>query len=107
MINIYLNQVERELDALLVLQKQTNDHLRIAEDLYTVIDETSNHDALAVVALFNVIKRQNELESIQKNVELANKTIKNLHNVRRIQWKERTVERTADELEFGSNDSTL
>lgn len=107
MINIYLNQVERELDDLLVLQKVTNDYLRIAEDVYSVIDTTEGHPALEIIALFNVLKRQNELEVIQKNIELANKTIKDLHNVRRLQWKERKVERTADELEFGSGDSTL
>lgn len=103
MINIYLNQVERELDDLLVLQKKTNDFLRIAEDLYTVLEETEGHDALKMISLFNVLKRQNELETIQKNVELANKTIKSLHNVRRTQWKERIVERTSDDIEFNSD----
>lgn len=107
MINIYLNQVERELDELLALQKTTNDFLRIAEDTYTAIDETEGHEALKIISLFNVLKRQNELEVIQKNIELTNKTIKNLHLVRRTQWKERTIERTADDLEFGTRDPSV
>lgn len=107
MINIYLNQVERELDDLVLRQKATNDMLRIAEDTYSTIEETDGHEALKLVSLFNVLKRQNELEIIQKNIELANKTIKNLHLVRRTQWKERTIERTADDLEYGGSDPSI
>lgn len=99
MINIYLNQVERELDTLLDLQKTTNDFLRIAEDVYSAIDETEGHEALKLIALFNVEKRQNELEVIQRNIELANNTIKSMHTVRRARWKEKNFERTTEEPE--------
>jgi hypothetical protein len=99
MINIYLNQVEKELDQLLVLQKSTNDYLRIAEDIYSVIEPTENHEALKTIALFNVIKRQAELTAIESNIELAHKTIKDLHNVRRTQRKERSIEQRTEDFE--------
>ena len=98
MINIYLNQVEKELDQLLILQKSTSDYLRIAEDISSVIEKTPDHDALKIITLFNVVKRQTELIAIEANIELANKTIKDLHNVRRTQRKERSIEQRAEEL---------
>lgn len=100
MINIYLNQVEKELDLLLLHQKNTVDHLRIAEDIYSVITKSDDHVALEIIALFNVVKRQNELEAIQKNLELAQQTIKDLHNARLKTRKEHAIERTNIENEL-------
>lgn len=101
MINIYLNQVEKELDQLLLHEKNINDHLRIAENIYSVIEKTSDeHTALRLVTLFNVIKRQNELEAIQKNIQLAQSTIKDIHTVRITQRKERKIEQTDDNEGF-------
>ena len=97
MLNIYLNQVEQELDQLLILQKMTSDFLRIAEDIYSVIDASLDHDALKVVALFDIARRQAELTSIEVNIELAHQTIRDLHNIRRTQRKERSIEQRDDE----------
>lgn len=96
MINIYLNQAEKELDQMLARQKNINDYLRIAQDIYSVLEETEGHDAIKIIALFNVLKREIELEALEKNIELAQKTIKDLHNVRIQERKERIVERSND-----------
>lgn len=103
MINIYLNQVEKELDKMLLHEKNINDQLRIAEDVYSVIEKAEDtHIALKIIALFNVLKRQTELEAIQKNIQLAQKTIKEIHTVRINQRKERKIGQTNDNEEFDS-----
>lgn len=103
MINIYLNQVEKELDQLLIHEKNVNDQLRIAQDIYTAIEAIQeDHIALKTVLLFNVIKRQNELEAIQENIALAQRTIKDIHTVRINQSKERKIGQVNDNEEFKS-----
>ncbi len=94
MINVYLNHIEQELDALLVLQKTIHGKLRIRQDIYLAIEGTEDHEGLKIAILYSIVKYKSELHSLNIRIEAANNAIKNLHQLRYKEKEEAVYDRT-------------
>lgn len=90
MINIYLNQVEKELDFMHEQEKEIYEQLRIAEDIFHASEEgSSSREALKIVSLFGVLRYQAELASLKTKISAAQTAIASIHKLKLKEKEER------------------
>jgi hypothetical protein len=94
MINVYLNQIEHELDNLILQQKTVHGKLRIRQDIHLGIEHSEVHEALKIAILYSIIKYKSELHSLNTRIDAANNAIKNLHQLRHKEKEEAVYDRT-------------
>lgn len=97
MINVYLNQVEKELDQLLLAQKEIHDKLRVKQDTYSAIEDSENKTALRIFVLYTILQHKSELHSLNTRIDAAKTAIKELHRLRQKDKEDTIYERSVIE----------
>lgn len=99
MINVFLNQMEKDLDSLIANQKDAHDKLRVRQDIYIAIEASEDHAALKIVILYSILKYKSELHSLNTRIDAANNAIKELHQLRHKDKDEIVYERSEPEAQ--------
>lgn len=99
MINVFLNQIEKDLDALILAQKDVHDKLRVRQDIYVAIEPSEDHEALKIAILYSIMKYKSELHSLNTRIDAANQAIKELHKLRHKDKEEIVYERSEPEAQ--------